>query len=122
MRQRRVVFGLLDLLGLLFIFIPMFGQEQGTYIVTVSLLHFQAAEGYMILAYWMILSGQILLGIAELVLQNSTKLFWQKNSIRLSFGFTIIGTLLFMLSRQPWVSFFMFGILLMKGYLSQKWL
>lgn len=120
LRQRMVVFGLLDTLGLLFMFIPLYGQAQGTYIATVSLFSFTDADIYMRAAYWVILSVQVLLGIAELVLQNNTSSLWQKNSSRISFAVTILAVLLFMLSRQPWASFFMFWILLMKGYLCLK--
>lgn len=118
--QKMVVFGLLDTIGLLFIFIPMFGQKQDAYIDTVSLLNYTDIEWYMLIVYWIMLSGHLLLGIAELMLQNSRSPFWRNNSMKISFVMTTIAVLVFMLSRQPWPAFFMFWILLMKTYFTQK--
>ena len=96
-RIRSLVFGLLDLSVALFLFLPLFGQKTDGGAEAVSLLCLTQISGYLKVAYYLIVAGSILWGIWNLATQSR----YSKYKTLISLSITAIGTLLFVISRQP---------------------
>ena len=94
---RDLVFGLLDLSLALFLFLPLFGESTDGGAEAVSLLRLTRVSGYLKISYFVIVIGSTLWGILALALQNYP-LKWKTP---VSVFITAVGTLLFIISRQP---------------------
>ena len=115
-----LVFGLLDLSAAAFLFLPLFGQSAANSVQSVSLLSLTAISVYLKAAYFAVVIGMILLGILTLALQNSTQKLWTSSKHALSCGFSGIGLLLFVLSRQPYAATLLLIYLTIKAFLLAK--
>ena len=111
------VFGLLDLSAAAFFFLPLFGQSAANSVQSVSLLSLTAISVYLKGAYFAVVIGMILLGILTLALQNSTQKLWTSSKHALSCGFSGVGLLLFVLSRQPYAATLLLIYLTIKAFL-----
>lgn len=109
---RNQVFGLLDISACAYLFLPLFGQLQGETIQAVSLLALSEVPSYLRIAYMVAVIGIILWGIAALIIP--------KRSIPLSLMLSVMGTLLFIISSQPYAAAFGFLLLGIKAFLLIK--
>ena len=117
---RDLVFGLLDLAVALFLFLPFFGEISGSTVQEVSLLLLSNTPPYLLIAYFVIVLVSILWGILILTLQNCRNPLWQNIKNRVSLLLNIIGTLLFIISKQPYAATFLFVFLVIKVLLYAK--
>lgn len=109
-----LVFGLLDLSVSMFLFLPLFGQREHDTVYEVSLLALSNIAPYLMGAYITIIAGMILWGILTLALQNCNGKFWVNYKRRISFLLGGLGTLLFIVSMQPYAAAFLFIFLSIK--------
>ena len=118
---RDLVFGLLDCSVATYFFLPIFAQNTGDVIESVSLLSYTKAESYIIVPYMIIVIGLILCGVITLALQNCTTLFWIRIKSKLSLSLSVLATLFFMLSRQPYAGTFILVFMIIKTLMLIKW-
>lgn len=111
---RSMVFGLLDFSIAMFFFLPFFGQNSDGMIHAVSLLSLTVTESYLQTVYFGIIVGMIALGILTLALQNCRQVFWMQNKEKLSFLLNAIGTLLFIISSQPYAAAYLLILMVIK--------
>ena len=109
-----LVFGLLDLSVSMFLFLPLFGQREHDTVYEVSLLALSNKAPYLMGAYIAIIAGMILWGILTLALQNCNGKFWVNYKRRISFLLGGLGTLLFIVSMQPYAAALLFIFLSIK--------
>ena len=109
-----LVFGLLDLSVSMFLFLPLFGQREHDTVYEVSLLALSNIAPYLMGAYIIIIAGMILWGILTLALQNCNGKFWVNYKRRISFLLGGLGTLLFIVSMQPYAAALLFIFLSIK--------
>ena len=109
-----LVFGLLDLSVSMFLFLPLFGQREHDTVYEVSLLALSNIAPYLMGAYIIIIAGMILWGILTLALQNCNGKFWVNYKRRISFLLGGLGTLLFIVSMQPYAAALLFIFLCIK--------
>jgi transcriptional regulator with XRE-family HTH domain len=109
-----LVFGLLDLSVSMFLFLPLFGQREHDTVYEVSLLALSNIAPYLMGAYITIIAGMILWGILTLALQNCNGKFWVNSKRRISFLLGGLGTLLFIVSMQPYAAALLFIFLSIK--------
>lgn len=109
-----LVFGLLDLSVSMFLFLPLFGQREHDTVYEVSLLALSNIAPYLMGAYIAIIAGMILWGILTLALQNCNGKFWVNSKRRISFLLGGSGTLLFIVSMQPYAAALLFIFLSIK--------
>ena len=109
-----LVFGLLDLSVSMFLFLPLFGQREHETVYEVSLLALSNIAPYLMGAYIAIIAGMILWGILTLALQNCNGKFWVNYKRRISFLLGGLGTLLFIVSMQPYAAALLFIFLSIK--------
>ena len=118
---RDLTFGLLDCSIATFFFLPFFGQNANGIIQEVSLLALTEIAPYLKAAYFVVIIGIILSGILTLALQNCHKVFWTNNKSKISLALTVLGTLLFIISSQPYAAAFLFVFLSIKVLTLIKW-
>ena len=118
---RDLVFGLLDSSLVMFLFLPFFGQRETDRIREVSLLTLTNIEPYIKIPYFIIVFGLILFGILTLALQNYKSPFWNHNKNKISLGLSTVGSILFMISLQPYAAMFTFLFLVMKTLMLIHW-
>ena len=111
---RDLVFGLLDCSVAMFFFLPFFGEKTGGVIREVSLLSLSGVSSWLRTAYFAVVIGIILCGILTLALQNCRQAFWDRSKTQISLLINAVGTLLFMVSLQPYAAAFLFVFLAIK--------
>lgn len=114
--SRNLVFGLLDLSLALFLFLPLFGQKTNGGAEAVTLLNITQISGYLKVTYYVIVVGSILWGIWNLATQNR----YSKYKTLISVLFTAVGTLLFIISRQPTGATLLLVFLAVKVLMTRK--
>ena len=118
---RDLVFGLLDCSIAMFFFLPFFGQTVDGILQEVSLLALNEIALYLRSAYFVVVIGIILWGVLTLALQNCHQVFWVRNKSKVSLMLNTIGTLLFIISSQPYAAIFLFMFLAIKVLMLIKW-
>lgn len=113
-RLRDLVFGLLDISVALFFFLPVFAQRGETAIRSVSLLNLTGTAPYLKVCYIVAVSAIILWGIGTLALQGYTGRLWLRYKSGISILLSILGTLLLIVSSQPYAAAFAFVFLIVK--------
>lgn len=111
---RDLVFGLLDCSIAMFLFLPFFGQKTGGVIREVSLLSLAGVSSWLRSAYFVVVIGIVLCGILSLALQNCRQAFWDRSKNQISLLLNAVGTLLFIISLQPYAAVFLFVFLAIK--------
>ena len=117
-RFRDLVFGLLDVSLAAFFFLPFFGQQAQGAVLSVSLLSLTAVSPWLQVLYIALVSVTVLWGLLTLALRGSFRL---PNRSRISLMLTLAGTLLFILSRQPYGAAFLLLLSILKAvFLTKK--
>ena len=111
---RDLLFGLLDISIAMFFFLPFFGQKENGLVQAVSLLELSAISLYLKIAYHSVVIGIVGTGILTLALQNWKKTFWIQKKNMISVLLNAAGTLLFIVSLQPYAAAFLFIFLAIK--------
>ncbi len=118
---RDLVFGLLDCSVAMFFFLPFFGQKINATIQEVSLISLAEIAPYLRMAYFVVVTGIIALGILTLILQNCHEVFWVTNKSKISLALNAIGAFIFIISSQPYAAAFLFIFLTIKVLMLIKW-
>ena len=109
-----LAFGLLDLCGLLLLFLPLFAVKVNETIYNLSLINLYNVQSYVKIVYYIITVAIIVFGILTLSLQNYNAVFWQKSK---SFISLILGAILlcvFIITLQVYASIVAFVLLAIK--------
>ena len=115
-----IVFGLLDLCVLLFLFLPLFGQETDGVAQSVSLLSMTNISPYLRTAYIVVVGSIAASGVLTLVLQYCVHPFWVKSKAAVPLCLNAAGALLFIISRQPYAATLLLVFLTIKAFLLIK--
>lgn len=115
------VFGLLDCSAAMLLFLPFFGQQEQQTVQAVSLLSLSLIASYVKFSYCLIVSGTVISGLFLLALQNCKKSGLNHIQNRISLLLNVIGTLLFIISSQPYAATLLFVFLTIKAFLLIKW-
>ena len=118
---RDLVFGLLDCSIAMFLFLPFFGQRVDGAIQAVSVFMLTEEEIYIKVPYLIIVFSMAVWGILMLALQDCQVSFWLQKKDKVSLGLGAVGALVFMLSRQPYASSYLFLILVIQALMLIKW-
>jgi transcriptional regulator with XRE-family HTH domain len=110
----RIVFGVLDIMALVFIFLPFYGQKQNGVIQLVNLFTFQDTDNFVRAAYFLVLILMAFFGAAELVIRNEENAKILKNAKVLSICIQTIAIMVFILTQQPYVTFLLFVFMMIK--------
>ena len=109
-----LLFGILDISALVLLFLPFFGQKDGDFIRSVSLLSFSESQLWLRGAFGICIAATALWGVLTLALQNCVNVFWVKSKSNISLILSGLSTLLFILCRQTYAAVYLFLFLLIK--------
>ena len=114
LRVRDLVYGLMDCSGVMFCFLPFFGQRAEGAVRAVTLLALTEIAPYLRVAYWAAVIGMVMWGILTLTLQSWQETIWVKSKSIVSLLLNVGGVLLFMISPQPYAAAVLFIFLMIK--------
>jgi len=109
-----LIFGVLDLMALVFLFFPLYGQQDGELIRAVTLFAFHAASAITRAIYFVLPALMALLGIIELVMQYYANDKWLNISKTCSILLQAFAILVFILTRQPYATSLLFMFFMAK--------
>lgn len=113
-RQRNLVFSILDISVLMLIFLPFFGEKQNGIVQGVSLLSLTTIAPYIKIVYYIVVCLIILFGAICLILQNCRTAFFERNKSKISLILNAVAALVFIASAQPYAAALMFIFLIIK--------
>lgn len=119
-RVRDLVFGLIDVSASMLLFLPFFAQKTDGVIESVSLLLLTSVSPYLKIVYFVFLFLTVVLGVLTLALQNIGLPLWCKIKIKASLSLNIVGSLLLIISNQPYGAILLFVFLIIKVLLIIK--
>ena len=112
------VFALLDIIVLLLLFLPLFGQEEGGNVIAVSLLDFKKIAPILKIAYYIAVTTIPLFGTITLVLQSFTAIPPIKNMVSIILTLSVL--ILFIISSQPYAAVLLLSFTVIKALLLIK--
>lgn len=115
-----LICGILDCLTLLLFFLPVFGNGGKTEVESVSLLAMTGVGLWLKIIFVAVIGITILNGFCTVIISNFDKPAWNKHRVVTGVGLSILGTMLFILARQPYAGIFFLCILVIKGILVIK--
>lgn len=107
------IMALLDVMVIACIFLPLYGEPEGSFIKAVNLLQFTNTTTWNLMLYWVIflvLSG---LGLLQLFLLQFEKEKWRKTAGKGTFFIEIFSICFFAAAKEPYLTvlmFFLFGM------------
>ena len=108
---KNIIFGIIDLMSIIFLFIPLFGKEINGYIYLVNLFSINRVGKYI---YLIIIGVTILYGATELIMSKFENKSVDKINSIISLGLTSIAIITFIATREPYIAFIEFWIFLIK--------
>ena len=115
-----LICGILDCLTLLLLFLPVFGNGGKTDVESVSLLAMTGVGLWLKIIFIAVIGITILNGFCTVIISNFDKPAWNKHRVVTGVVLSILGTMLFILARQPYAGVFYLCILVIKGILVIK--
>ena len=113
-RTNNLIYGLLDIISILFIFLPLYAQKTESFVYSVSLMSTNDISNIIKISYIVILSILSLIGIAELILNFIDNRRTQRIVNIISLIVESISILFFAMSRQTYLTAIIFIILIIK--------
>ena len=112
--------GALDCLTVLLLFLPVFGTRGVGTNASVSLFSLTGVSRWLWIVFVVVLGLTVLNGAFTVSFSGLDKPGWIKHRLVTGTALLILGTMLFVLARQPYAGFFCLCILLVKGFLLLK--
>ena len=113
-RINNLIYGLLDIISVLFIFLPLYAYRTENFVYSVSLISTNDISNIIKVSYIVILSILSLIGIAELIMNFVDNKKIQRIVNVISLIVEIISILFFAISRQTYLTAIIFIILIIK--------
>jgi len=113
-RTNNLIYGLLDIISVLFIFLPLYAQKAENFVYSVSLISTNDISNIIKVSYIVILSILSLIGIAEIILNFIDNKKIQRIVNVISLIVATISILFFAMSRQTYLTAIIFIILIIK--------
>ena len=118
-RYLTLICGVLDLLLAILLFIPAFGNGAGSR-ETVALSGLDGISSWIRILFIIVISLTVLNGICAAVISNFDKPVWNRHRLVTGIALTILGSALFLITRQPYAGLIFFAVLVIKGFLILK--
>ena len=113
-RINNLIYGLLDIISILFIFLPLYAQKTEDFVYSVPLMSTNDVSTIIKISYIVILVILSLIGIAELILQFIDNKKIQRIVNVISLIIETFAILFFTISRQTYLTAIIFIILVIK--------
>lgn len=119
-KTNNFIYGLLDIISILFIFLPIYANKVNDFIYSVPLINSNGTSVTIKILYMILLSILSLIGIIEIILNFIDNSKIQKVINKLSLHFQVISILIFAFSRQAYLTNIVFVLLIIKVILLIK--
>lgn len=113
-KTNNFVYGLLDVVSILFIFLPIYANKVNDFIYSVPLINSNGTSVTIKILYMILLSILSLIGIIEIILNFIDNNKIQKVINKSSLHFQVISILIFAFSRQAYLTNIVFVLLIIK--------
>ncbi len=111
--------GVLDIFTALLLFLPVFGSGADAP-TTASLFELTQPHLWIRIVYTVVIGLTVLNGICGVVISRLDRPIWNKHRLITGIALSIIGCVVFIVTRQPYAAIIYFAILLIKGFLIIK--
>ena len=115
-----LICGILDCLIILLFLLPIFGNGEGTGGSSVGLLSITGVGAWLKIVFIAVTALTAANGFCTVVISNFDKPAWNRYRIVTGIVLSIVGTVVFILARQPYAGVFWLCLLLIKGFLILK--
>ena len=112
--------GVLDCFTVLLLFLPVYGSNAASPVSSVSLFALTGISRWLRIVFVVTLVITVLNGLFTVAFSGLDKPDWIRHRLVTGTALSILGTMLFILTRQPYAAFFCLCILLVKGFLLVK--
>ncbi len=109
--------GMLDCLAVLLLFLPVFGERGAEGVSSVALPALTGIGAWLKVLFIAAVGVTALNGACAVVLVNFDRPLWDRHRLVTGMVLSVLGTALFILTRQPYAGFFFFCLALAKGIL-----
>ena len=114
-----LICGMLDCLTLLLLFLPVFGDGTAP-VSSVAVTAMTAVSSWLKTTFIVLIGITVLTGFTAVTVSSLDKPVWSQRLWTAGIVLSILGSMLFILSRQPYAGIFYLCILVTKGFLMQK--
>lgn len=115
-----LICGVLDCLPALLFFLPLFGDGGAEGSSSVTIFAMTGIGTWLKIVSVSVIALTVLNGFCGVVISNFDKPIWNKHRLVTGIALSVIGTVLFIVTRQPYAGIFFFCILIIKGILLIK--
>lgn len=102
------IYGILDLMAILFIILPLYGQPTKTYIESVNLFNYSNTTQTILTIYWITFILIIVLGVMQLYFLHFEKEELRKICAKISFLVVSLAIIFFSATREPYATALLF--------------
>lgn len=112
--------GILDCLTVLLLLLPAYGDSGSESVSSVSLFALTGISRWLQILFMVTLGLTVLNGAFSVAFSGMDKPDWIRHRLVTGMALSMVGTMLFILARQPYPGFFCLCILLAKWFLLLK--
>lgn len=119
-KYRILICGILDCIIILLFLLPVFRNGENQSISSVNLLSITGISTWLKIAFACVTALTVLNGFCTVVISNFDKPVWDRHRLVTGMALSVIGTMIFILTRQPYAGIFYLCLLVIKGILLLK--
>ena len=108
--------GTLDLLPVVLLFVPLFGNGSGTP-SAVSLVSLSGTSAWIRIVFLVTIGLTVLNGLCGMIISQLEKPAWNRHRLATGIVLSAAGTALFIITRQPYAGMIYLALLIIKGIL-----
>ena len=118
-KHTALICGVLDCFVALLLFLPLFGNGDSSG-ASVTVFSLTGVSGWLKIVFIVAIGLTVLNGFCGVVFGSFDKPVWNKRVVIAGLGLSILATVLFIVTRQPYAGVFCFSVLIIKGILFLK--
>ena len=111
-----LICGVLDCLTVLLFFLPVFGNDG----LSVTLFSITGIGTWLKIVFIAVIALTVVNGFCTVVISNFDKPVWNRHRLITGIALSVVGTVVFILTRQPYAGVFFFCLLVIKAFLLLK--
>ncbi|MBQ7541933.1 MAG: helix-turn-helix transcriptional regulator [Clostridia bacterium] len=115
-----LICGILDSLAVLLFILPIFGNGGTGSVSSVALLSLTQISAWLRIVLLAVTGVTAANGFFAVVISNFDKPEWNRHRLVTGMALSLIGTVVFILARQPYAGVFSLCLLVIKGFLLLK--
>ena len=119
-KHKYLICGMLDCLTVLLLFLPVFGDGGTAPVSSVAVTALRSVSSWLKTTFISLICLTVLNGFTAVSVSSLDRPVWSQRLWTLGIILTIAGSMIFILSRQPYAGIFYLVILVTKGFLMQK--